>query len=135
MHTFEPTTFENWKNDNTVSSNKILIDFAIENKNLFEGYLVGNESIYSYTRFKNISEIVDFLKDKLENGYKTYLHSIEYTHVFTPENYTEEQRFTYEREKHNFSGKYSEEFTALPKVSLYTLKSFSKKKIETETEV
>jgi hypothetical protein len=129
MPTFNPTTFEIWKASDSIASNKIVLDFVEENRNLFVGFLLEKESIYVYERFDTLEKVISFLQEKIKKGFENYLCSLEYTDIFTPENYTEEQRALFEREKHNFSGKYSKEFLDLPKVSIYTLKSFSKLKV------
>lgn len=128
MKKFEPTTFEEWKNSDLVKDDSFLLDFVTKNLNLFKGFLVGEDSVFTYQRFQTLEEVVSLLENKISGGFNNYLYSLENTDIFTPENYTEEQRSVFEKEKNNFSGKYSKEFLDLPKVSMYTLKGISLKK-------
>jgi hypothetical protein len=125
--------FEKWeeeiKSKYPEKDQDLLFAFVQEHGNLIHGFLKKDDDILGYyrSRFNSISEVVNALEENIKNGLENYFLAIEKLDIHTPENYDQEQREVYEREKMNFSGKFSDDFQSLPKVTMFLLKNYYKK--------
>ena len=120
----EICTFEEWKSN----ANSISINFVNNNPDLFSGFL-NNEAKFFTKRYQiddvNIipnTSIIDFLEQNISNNLQNYLHSIDIVNVYTPERYDENQLAVFEKEKTNFSARFSEAFLNLPTAKVLILK-------------